>query len=383
MHNQKKIIVVFGTRPEAIKLAPVIHELKKNQKDFLCKVCITAQHREMLDQILKIFEIKPDIDLNLMKKKQSLSDITALIIKSMQKVFIKFKPDLVIVHGDTTTSFATSLVCFYNNIKLAHVEAGLRTNNLCKPFPEEFNRQIITKLSCIHFAPTDQNKKNLLSEGVSSKHIYVTGNSVIDALFWMQRKIDSNKSYDKKLKKKLDQILKFDWINNNYILVTGHRRENFGKGFSDICKALNELSFKYPKIQFIYPVHMNPHVKNYVFKILKNKKNIHLIPPQDYELFVLLLKHSLFIMTDSGGIQEEAPSFGKSVLVMRDVTERPEAIKTGLVKLVGADKIKIIKNVSILIDNYNFNLNKKNISNPYGNGNTSFKIVKILKNLFK
>ncbi len=383
MQIKKKIIIVFGTRPEAIKLAPVIHELKKNQKDFLCKVCITAQHREMLDQILKIFEIKPDIDLNLMKKKQSLSDITALIIKSMQKVFEKFKPDLVIVHGDTTTSFATSLVCFYNNIKLAHVEAGLRTNNLNKPFPEEFNRQIISKLSSIHFAPTYQNKKNLLLEGVSPKNIYVTGNSVIDALFWIQRKIDSNKSYNQKLKQKLDQILKFDWINDSYILITGHRRENFGKGFSDICKALKELSLKYPKIHFIYPVHLNPNVKNYVLKILKNKKNIHLIPPQEYEMFILLLKYSLLIMTDSGGIQEEAPSFGKFVLVMRDVTERPEAIKTGLVKLVGTNKTNIIKNVSFLIDNCIFNSKKKNTSNPYGNGNSSIKIVKIIKNLFK
>tara|TARA_X000000950_G_scaffold289426_1_gene413277 strand:+ start:4069 stop:5220 length:1152 start_codon:yes stop_codon:yes gene_type:complete len=383
MQIKKKIIIVFGTRPEAIKLAPVIHELKKNQKDFLCKVCITAQHREMLDQILKIFEIKPDIDLNLMKKKQSLSDITALIIKSMQKVFEKFKPDLVIVHGDTTTSFATSLVCFYNNIKLAHVEAGLRTNNLNKPFPEEFNRQIISKLSSIHFAPTYQNKKNLLLEGVSPKNIYVTGNSVIDALFWIHRKIDSNKSYNQKLKQKLDQILKFDWINDSYILITGHRRENFGKGFSDICKALKELSLKYPKIHFIYPVHLNPNVKNYVLKILKNKKNIHLIPPQEYEMFILLLKYSLLIMTDSGGIQEEAPSFGKFVLVMRDVTERPEAIKTGLVKLVGTNKTNIIKNVSFLIDNCIFNSKKKNTSNPYGNGNSSIKIVKIIKNLFK
>ena len=383
MQIKKKIIIVFGTRPEAIKLAPVIHELKKNQKDFLCKVCITAQHREMLDQILKIFEIKPDIDLNLMKKKQSLSDITALIIKSMQKVFEKFKPDLVIVHGDTTTSFATSLVCFYNNIKLAHVEAGLRTNNLNKPFPEEFNRQIISKLSSIHFAPTYQNKKNLLLEGVSPKNIYVTGNSVIDALFWIQRKIDSNKSYNQKLKQKLDQILKFDWINDSYILITSHRRENFGKGFSDICKALKELSLKYPKIHFIYPVHLNPNVKNYVLKILKNKKNIHLIPPQEYEMFILLLKYSLLIMTDSGGIQEEAPSFGKFVLVMRDVTERPEAIKTGLVKLVGTNKTNIIKNVSFLIDNCIFNSKKKNTSNPYGNGNSSIKIVKIIKNLFK
>lgn len=383
MQIKKKIIIVFGTRPEAIKLAPVIHELKKNQKDFLCKVCITAQHREMLDQILKIFEIKPDIDLNLMKKKQSLSDITALIIKSMQKVFEKFKPDLVIVHGDTTTSFATSLVCFYNNIKLAHVEAGLRTNNIDKPFPEEFNRQIISKLSSIHFAPTYQNKKNLLLEGVKPKNIYVTGNSVIDALFWIQRKIDSNKSYNQKLKQKLGQTLKFDWINDRYILITGHRRENFGKGFSDICKALKELSLKYPKIHFIYPVHLNPNVKNYVLKILKNIKNIHLIPPQEYEMFVLLLKYSLLIMTDSGGIQEEAPSFGKFVLVMRDVTERPEALKTGLVKLVGTDKTNIIKNVSFLIDNCIFNSKKKNISNPYGNGNSSIKIVKIIKNLFK
>lgn len=383
MQIKKKIIIVFGTRPEAIKLAPVIHELKKNQKDFLCKVCITAQHREMLDQILKTFEIKPDIDLDLMKKKQSLSDITALIIKSMQKVFEKFKPDLVIVHGDTTTSFATSLVCFYNNIKLAHVEAGLRTNNIYKPFPEEFNRQIISKLSTIHFAPTYQNKKNLLLEGAKPKNIYVTGNSVIDALFWIQRKIDSNKSYNQKLKQKLGQTLKFDWINDRYILITGHRRENFGKGFSDICKALKELSLKYPKIHFIYPVHLNPNVKNYVLKILKNKKNIHLIPPQEYEMFVLLLKYSLLIMTDSGGIQEEAPSFGKFVLVMRDVTERPEALKTGLVKLVGTDKTNIIKNVSFLIDNCIFNSKKKNISNPYGNGNSSIEIVKIIKNLFK
>ena len=374
----KKIMMVFGTRPEATKMAPLYQSLKDFPDEFNTFVCVTAQHRQMLDQVLKAFNIEVDLDLNLMSEDQDLFDLTSSILLSIRKTLKEFKPDIVLVHGDTTTAFATSMACFYLNLPVWHVEAGLRTNNLRAPFPEEFNRQIISKLTDVHLAPTKLAKQNLLKEGVEDAKILVTGNTVIDALYLTLNQIESNQEKKQKIVNSFQKILPFD-LEEKYILITGHRRENFGKGFSDICKALQNLALKYPEIKFIYPVHLNPKVQGPVNDLIGKVNNIYLIPPLDYEAFTFILKKCYLILTDSGGIQEEAPSLGKPVLVMRDVTERPEAVDSGTVRLVGTDKKTIFDSVSELLDNEEVYLKMASSINPYGDGNACGRIISALK----
>ena len=376
--RKKKIMLVFGTRPEAIKMAPLVHALKAEPDKFELKVCVTSQHREMLDQVLDIFNIKTDIDLNLMKKDQNLSNLTSLILNEMQKVFTKYQPDIVLVHGDTTTTLATSMAAFYLSIQVGHVEAGLRTYNLNAPFPEEFNRQITGKITKFHFAPTSLSQKNLLKEGIKKSTISVTGNTVIDALHWILRLIDNDKDRQKKINDILDKILLFNWKTKKFVLVTAHRRENFGEGFLEICSALKELAIEYPKIHFVYPVHLNPNINKPVNRILKGIKNIHLIKPLEYESFIFLLKHSYMVLTDSGGIQEEAPSLGKPVLVMRETTERPEAIEAGTVEIVGSKQKRIVKGVSRLLNDKKHYQKMSRAHNPYGDGLACKRIVDVL-----
>jgi UDP-N-acetylglucosamine 2-epimerase (non-hydrolysing) len=376
----KKILLVFGTRPEAIKMAPLVKTFEK-ENVIEGKVCVTAQHREMLDQVLELFEIKPDYDLNIMKPGQNLYDITSNVLLGMKKVLEDFKPDIVLVHGDTTTTFAASLAAFYQKIKVGHVEAGLRSHNLYSPFPEEANRQLTGVLANYHFAPTENAKNNLLKEDKNLKNIIVTGNSVIDALFLVLSKIEKNK----KLKEKIEKDIKFKFnkrfsmLNSKFILVTGHRRENFGEGFLNICEALKIIAINNPNFDIIYPVHLNPNVQKPVRKILSNIKNIHLIEPLQYESFIYLMNKSYFIITDSGGIQEEALSLGKPVLVMRNTTERPEALQMGTVKLVGTDKEKIVKEAQKLIDDKTEYEKMSKAHNPYGDGKASERIVDFLK----
>ena len=379
--NKKKIMLVFGTRPEAIKMAPLVSAIKAKPDQFELKVCVTSQHREMLDQVLDIFNIKPDIDLNLMKKNQNLSNLTSLILNKMQKVFAKYQPDIVLVHGDTTTTLATSMAAFYESVPVGHVEAGLRTYNLNAPFPEEFNRQITSKITKWHFAPTKISKKNLLSDGIDKSSITITGNTVIDALNWILTRIDNDKNRQQNLNNILNAVLSFNWKNENFVLVTAHRRENFGDGFFEICSAVKELALKYPKIHFVYPVHLNPNVSRIVYRLLKGIKNIHLIKPLEYESFIYLLKHSYLVLTDSGGIQEEAPSLGKPVLVMRETTERPEAIEAGTVEIVGSNKKKIVKRVSRLLNNKKHYQKMSRAHNPYGDGLACKRIVDVLQKI--
>ena len=376
--HKKKIMLVFGTRPEAIKMAPLVHALKAKPDQFETIVCVTAQHRQMLDQVLKIFEIKPDIDLNLMKPSQDLSTLTANIIIEMKKVFSLHQPDIVLVHGDTTTTLATAMTGFYSSIPVGHIEAGLRTYNLNAPFPEEFNRQITSKIATWHFAPTALSKKNLLSEGIKNSTISITGNTIIDALHWTLKRIDEDKFRRINLENTLNTILNFSWQTDKYVLITAHRRENFGDGFFQICTAIKELASIYQDTHFIYPVHLNPNVDKIVNDILKGLNNVHLIKPQEYEPFVYLLKYAYLVLTDSGGIQEEAPSLGKPVLVMRDVTERPEAVEAGTVELVGSNYERIIQGVSKLLKDKNHYLSMSHAHNPYGDGLASKRIVDIL-----
>ena len=375
-----KILTIFGTRPEAIKIAPLVKELEKT-KEFESKVCITAQHREMLDQVLKIFDIKPDYDLNIMKPNQDLYDITSNILLGMKDVLNDFKPNLVLVHGDTTTTFATTLASFYQKIDVGHIEAGLRTGNIYSPWPEEANRKLTGVLAKYHFAPTLTAKENLLKENIKEKNIIITGNTVIDALFLALGKIKKNKKLQQEIFKKFSFPLSV--IDSKFILITGHRRENFGNGFINICESIRELAIKYPEINFIYPVHLNPNVQKPVNKILSNVSNIYLIEPLDYLPFVYLMSKSYLILTDSGGIQEEAPSLGKPVLVMRDTTERPEAVKAGTVKLVGTNKEKIIDEVSKLIEKKEEYKKMSQAYNPYGDGKSSKKIINFLKEKLK
>lgn len=375
----KNILVVFGTRPEAIKMAPICHELKKNTKHFNTTVCVTAQHREMLDQVLDLFNIVPDEDLNIMEHGQDLTDITSSILISMRAVFKKYKPDLVLVHGDTTTTLACSMAGFYADIPIGHVEAGLRTNNIYAPFPEEFNRQVVSKVARIHFAPTESSGENLIQEKCSKNSIFITGNTVIDSLHWVVNRFKTDSKREASIVKFLSKYLSFDLDRNKFILITGHRRENFGKGFVDICEALSELAVKFPDMQFVYPVHLNPNVQEPVNVVLSQFKNIHLISPLDYEPFIYLLTKCFLVLTDSGGIQEEAPSIGKPVLVMRDVTERPEAVTAGTVKLVGANKINIVKEVSEIVENQASYLSMSQAHNPYGDGNASKRIINQIK----
>lgn len=372
-----KVLIVFGTRPEAIKMAPLVHAFKANPK-FETIVCVTAQHRQMLDQVLSIFEITPDIDLNLMKAGQDLYDVTSSVLLGMRDVLKDQKPDAVLVHGDTTTAYATAMAAFYAGIPVGHVEAGLRTNDIRSPFPEEFNRQVVTKVSHWHFAPTESSKQNLLNEQIQASTITVTGNTVIDALFWVLKRIDSDPTKQSQITAFLNERLSFAWKQKRFALITGHRRENFGAGFLAICEAIKQLAIKFPDVHFVYPVHLNPNVQKPVFELIDAISNIHLIDPLEYEPFVYLLKHSYLVLTDSGGIQEEAPSLGKPVLVMRDVTERPEAVEAGTVRLVGANTTKITANVSeLLIDEQSY-LKMSKAHNPYGDGKASDRIVSML-----
>ncbi len=378
MVSRKKILLVFGTRPEAIKMAPLIKVLLEEKEDFEVKVCITAQHREMLDQVLDFFEINVDYDLNLMKKKQTLFDITSNVLLGLEKILEDFTPDIVMVHGDTTTSIVASLAAFYKHIKIAHIEAGLRTNNLQSPWPEEANRQITGVLANYHFAPTDVSKENLVKENKDSKNIVVTGNTVIDALFLALDKIKKSKTLELQMEQ---QILDFGYkINKDrkMILVTGHRRENHGQGFINICEALKEIAEKNSEFDIVYPVHLNPNVQKPVKEILSGIDNVYLIEPLQYEQFIYLMDKSYFIITDSGGIQEEAPSLGKPVLVMRDTTERPEALEAGTVKLIGTDKNRIIQETQKLIDDTITYKNMSKAHNPYGDGTACNKIVNFL-----
>jgi len=371
----KKISIIFGTRPEAIKLAPVILELKKH-KEFEVNICVTAQHRQMLDQVLNIFEVKPDVDMNIMKPDQTLSGLTSRAIKLLDEYLLNTKPDLVLVQGDTTTVFAASLAAFYHKIKIGHVEAGLRTWNKFSPYPEEINRVLTTKLADIHFAPTNLSKENLIKEGIEESKIFVTGNTVIDALFIALEKIKDKKIHIKGLHE--DILNKND---NRIILITGHRRENFGEGFKNICEAISELSYEFKDYEFIYPVHLNPNVRGPVYEVLSDRKNIHLIQPLDYLPFIALMNKSKIILTDSGGVQEEAPSLGKPVLVMRENTERPEGIDAGTVKLVGTRKNNIVSEAKKLLMDENEYSKMANAANPYGDGKAGMRIVEVLKDL--
>lgn len=372
--NKMKVLIVFGTRPEAIKMAPLIHEMKKNDL-FEAVVCVTGQHREMLDQVLDVFEITPDYDLSLMKEGQTLSTLTADIILEMPAILRKVKPDLVLVHGDTTTTFSTSIAAYYEQIKVGHVEAGLRTGNIYSPWPEEVNRRVAGCIADIHFAPTDLSKANLLAENVSTDNVFVTGNTVIDALHYAIEKIKG----DSLLNDDLYRRFPFIQQNKRMILVTGHRRENFGSGFENICKALYTIANDYEDVQIVYPVHLNPNVRKPVNDILGSVGNIYLIEPQEYLPFVFLMSKACLIVTDSGGIQEEAPSLGKPVLVIRDTTERPEAVAAGTVRLVGTVSDNIIKQISNILDSKEEYDRMAYAHNPYGNGLSSSKIVESIK----
>ena len=376
----KKVLIVFGTRPEAIKMAPLVNEFQKDSINFNIKVCVTAQHREMLDQVLNLFQITPDYDLNIMKPGQNLYNITANILLRIKPVLEDFEPDLVLVHGDTATTFATSLAAYYQKIKIGHVEAGLRSSNLYSPWPEEGNRRLTGVLADYHFSPTKSNQKNLLDEGVNESSVFVTGNTVIDALQLVINRIDADRSIKLNIEKTIVQS-GFKEIDSKFILVTAHRRESFGQGFLNICEALKVLAEGNPDINILYPVHLNPNVKKPVIELLSNINNIKLLEPFQYEEFVYLMSRSYLILTDSGGIQEEAPSLGKPVLVMRGKTERPEAIEAGTVKLVGSDKDNIIKEVQKLLNDNSEYQKMSKAHNPYGNGNASEKILNILKDL--
>lgn len=378
---KKKIMLVFGTRPEAIKMAPLYHGLKACPEQFEARVCVTAQHRQMLDQVLRLFEISPDIDLNLMKAGQDLYDVTASVLLGMRDVLRQHKPDALLVHGDTTTSLAAAMAGFYAGVPVGHVEAGLRTHDVYAPFPEEFNRQVASKVTRWHFAPTEFSQRNLLNERVNQGQITVTGNTVIDALLWVLARISSDAGRQAELTSFLDDRLPFAWQTERFVLITGHRRENFGDGFLQICEALKDLAARYPNVHFVYPVHLNPNVQQPVKSLLADLPNVHLIEPLDYEPFVYLLKHSHIVLTDSGGIQEEAPSLGKPVLVMRDVTERPEAVDAGTVILVGANRERIVVNVSELLENDGTYKRMSRAHNPYGDGNACERIIDVLRRI--
>lgn len=374
----KKILLVFGTRPEAIKMAPLVKEFCKYPDVFEVKVCVTGQHRQMLDQVLAVFDIVPDYDLNVMAPNQDLFDITSKVLLGLRDVLNTFSPEVVFVHGDTTTSLAAAIAAFYKQIKVAHVEAGLRTYNLTSPWPEEMNRQLTDRITDYYFAPTTTSQDNLLAEKVDNGKIHVTGNTVIDALFMAIDILKSNESLRTKVE---SEILEkgYTITDRKFILVTGHRRENFGGGFLNICKSVKNLAKEYPNIDIVYPVHLNPNVQKPVFDILSDIKNVYLISPLDYLPFVHMMQHSHIILTDSGGVQEEAPSLGKPVLVMRDTTERPEAVDAGTVKLVGTEADKIVENIRLLLnDNLIYNRMAK-ANNPYGDGLACQRIVELFK----
>ena len=376
----KKLLLVFGTRPEAIKMAPLVIEFKKYPKEFETLVCVTGQHRQMLDQVLNLFDIVPDYDLDIMMKGQDLYDITTRVLTGMRDVLIQSKPDVVFVHGDTTTSTISSLAAFYQQIPVAHIEAGLRTHNFYSPWPEEMNRQLTGRLATWHFAPTVLSKDNLKLENVKNEAITVTGNTVIDALHWVLMKIDKDPTVENSILQTMEFAgYNIDRLKSNrkIVLITGHRRENFGEGFHNICKAIKTLSETFTDVDFVYPMHLNPNVRNAVNEVFEGKKydNVFLIEPLDYLPFIYLMNKSCFLLTDSGGIQEEAPGLGKPVLVMRDTTERPEAVIAGTVKLVGTDEQKIINFVSDLLLNDEIYQKMAQANNPYGDGHASKRIV--------
>lgn len=375
MQQMKKILLVFGTRPEAIKMAPLVHAFQNAKNDFDTRVCVTAQHRQMLDQVLDFFEIKPQYDLNLMKPNQTLNGVWADILVEMKPILDDWKPDWVLVHGDTATSTASALAAYFAGCKVGHVEAGLRTYNKWSPFPEEMNRQLTGRLADIHFAPTPNSQQNLIDEGIKAEQIIITGNTVIDALH-QSVKIVNAPHYTNNEIENLEQILD---SSKDFVLVTGHRRENFGLGFINICQALREIAIMRPNTQIIYPVHLNPNVQQPVKEFLSNVANIQLINPLSYPTFVWAMDKARLIITDSGGVQEEAPSLGKPVLVMRDTTERPEAVDAGTVVLVGTDKDKIVTEALDLLNNGERYTKMSHIENPYGDGQACMRIVEALK----
>ena len=378
----KKVLLVFGTRPEAIKMAPLVKAFQEQNKFFDTKICVTGQHREMLDQVLDLFEIKTDFDLDVMRPNQDLYDVTGKILQGMKEVFSRYRPDIVFVHGDTTTTFTVSLAAFYEKIDVAHIEAGLRTNNIYSPWPEEANRKLTSQLTTYHFAPTQQSQNNLLRENIASEKIIVTGNTVIDALLFMQNKLETNKDFRAQVKKSIVDK-GFDPEASEFILVTGHRRENFGQGIINICSALKTIALERPRLNIVYPVHLNPNVFKPVNDLLGHIKNVFLIEPLQYEEFIYLMSLAKLIITDSGGVQEEAPSLGKPVLVMRDTTERPEAVEAGTVKLVGTSLVGIVSATSELLDNQSVYDTMAKAHNPYGDGKACDRIIHFMKKCYE
>lgn len=381
----RKVLLVFGTRPEAIKMAPLVMELQKQKERIETVVCVTGQHREMLDQVLEIFDIKPDYDLNIMKRGQDLYDVTARVLTGMREVLKEIKPDIVLVHGDTTTSTAAALAAFYQQIPVGHVEAGLRTHNIYSLWPEEMNRLLTGRLATYHFSPTPLSRNNLIKESINDRNIIVTGNTVIDALYWVVDKIKNNKELDNELESVLSKAgYDVNRLDNGkkLVLITGHRRENFGDGFINMCTAIKDLTIKHPNVDFVYPMHLNPNVRKPIHEVfgedLSGLKNMFFIEPLEYLSFVYLMEKSSIVLTDSGGIQEEAPGLGKPVLVMRDTTERPEALNAGTVKLVGTDYNKIVNEVSSLIDDKAAYEKMSKAVNPYGDGLACGRIVNAL-----
>ena len=374
----KKILLVFGTRPEAIKMAPLVKALQKDTEHFETRVCVTAQHRQMLDQVLEVFGITPEYDLNIMAPNQDLYDITAKVLLGLREVLKDFRPDTVLVHGDTTTSMAASLAAFYMQIPVGHVEAGLRTYNMLSPWPEEMNRQVTDRICTYYFAPTEQSKVNLLQENIDAKKIFITGNTVIDALLMAVDIISTTAGVKEKMAKEL-QEKGYTVGDREYILVTGHRRENFGDGFLHICKAIKELAALHPDMDIVYPVHLNPNVQKPVYELLSGVDNVYLISPLDYLPFIYAMQHSTLLLTDSGGVQEEAPSLGKPVLVMRDTTERPEAVEAGTVKLVGTNAEAIVSNVTALLLDKEMYKRMSETHNPYGDGQACERIIAALR----
>ena len=380
----RTILLVFGTRPEAIKMAPLVKKFQQYSNDFKTIVCVTGQHREMLDQVLQIFDIHPDYDLNIMKQGQDLYDVTARVLVGLRDVLQEVKPNVVLVHGDTTTSMAAALAAFYQQIPVGHVEAGLRTHNIYSPWPEEINRQLTGRIATYHFAPTPLSRENLLQEGVDETHISVTGNTVIDALYWVVDRIKDDEDLEQSLREELHQR-GYD-VNRlsqgkKLVLITGHRRENFGEGFIQICRAIKHLVENYPDVDFVYPMHLNPNVRKPIHEAFDGKQydNMYFIEPLEYLSFVYLMEKSTIVLTDSGGIQEEAPGLGKPVLVMRDTTERPEALEAGTVRLVGTNYDKIVQEVSKLIEDSQYYQEMSEAVNPYGDGRACVRIVNVLK----
>ena len=374
----KKILLVFGTRPEAIKMAPLVKTLQRDTEHFETRVCVTAQHRQMLDQVLEVFDIVPEYDLNIMAPNQDLYDITSKVLMGLREVLKDFHPDVVLVHGDTTTSMAASLAAFYMQIPVGHVEAGLRTYNMLSPWPEEMNRQVTDRICTYYFAPTEQSKANLLRENIAEEKIYITGNTVIDALLMAVDIISTTPGVEEKMSKELSEK-GYTVGEREYVLVTGHRRENFGDGFLHICKAIKELAALNPEMDIVYPVHLNPNVQKPVYELLSGLSNVYLISPLDYLPFIYAMQHSTLLLTDSGGVQEEAPSLGKPVLVMRDTTERPEAVEAGTVKLVGTNAEAIVSNVTALLHDEELYKKMSETHNPYGDGQACERIMAALR----